>query len=99
MESSGGVDHPVEGSTTTLGLVYPGLGSREDGTGGYQGQQRLQMQRGLDRSLVQARDKCGSDVTAIDLSCWTVNVFCFVNLSHICCNCRPKTTFLLGGMV
>lgn len=38
MESSGGVDHPVEGSVATLGSGYPGVGSREDSTGGYQGQ-------------------------------------------------------------
>ena len=45
------------------------------------------MQHGLETSLVQARDKYGSDVMATDLSCWTVNVFCFVDLSQICCNC------------
>ena len=44
------------------------------------------MAKAIDQ-LVQARDKCGRDVTAIDLSCWIVNVFCLANLSQICYNC------------
>ena len=38
VESSGGADHPVGGSAATLGSRYPGLGSRESSTDGYQGQ-------------------------------------------------------------
>ena len=59
------------------------------------------MQRGLETSLVQIQDEYESGVTETDLSCCSllVNVFRFVNLSRIFCNCRPETTFRLGGMM
>ena len=58
------------------------------------------MQRGLETSLVQARDQCKSDVTEADLSCCSqsTNVFCLLMcLRYFVIVVRRF--LLLGGMM
>ena len=73
MESSRGVDHPVEGSTATLGSIYPELKAEKAARVAIKVSLTketvlwLQMHCGLQTSLVQTLNECESDVA--NLSC------------------------------